>query len=164
MEVVTKQPNLSQQAQDDYNWICRAVSGDQQAYAVLMDRYRGAIHQLVLKMVSNREDAEDLTLEAFGKAFNNLRAYSPKYAFSTWLFRIAVNNCIDHIRKKRINPFSIDDPGEGEGPGTPFSDCLISGTRTPEEHFIHLQKLQFMRHVIAQLNEKYRLMIELRYF
>lgn len=163
MEVVTKKPRLSEQAQDDYKWVCKAVEGDQQAYALLMNRYRHAIQQLVSKMVHNREDVEDLTIEAFGKAFRNLSSYSPNYAFSTWLFRIAVNNCIDHIRKKRATFFSIDDPGIGDGNAT-FSDCLPCGTRNPEERFIHRQQLQLTRHIISELNEKYRLMIELRYF
>ena len=164
MEVATAKTGLSQQAQDDYYWIRRAVRGDQQAYAVLMDRYRNAIYQLVIKMVHNREDAEDLMLEAFGKAFKNLASYSPKYAFSTWLFRIAVNNCIDHIRKKRISHFSIDDPGEDESGGNPYSEHLSSSTRNPEEQYIHHQQLQLTRYIVGQLSEKYRLMIELRYF
>jgi len=164
MEVVTTKTNLSQQAQDDYYWIRKAVRGDQRAYAVLMDRYRNAIYQLVLKMVHNREDAEDLTLEAFGKAFKNLSSYSPKFAFSTWLFRIAVNNCIDHIRKKRISHFSIDDPGEDAFGGNPYSESLSSSTRNPEELYMHRQQLQLTRYMIGQLSDKYRLMIELRYF
>lgn len=162
--VTTKQPRLSEQAKDDYKWVCKAVKGDQQAYTTLMNRYRGAIHQLVLRMVSNKEDAEDLTLEAFGKAFRKLPTYSPSYAFSTWLFRIAVNNCIDHIRKKRGTWYSIDDPGVSEDSQTSFSECLPCSTRDPEERYIRQQQLQLTRHIIGRLNEKYRLMIELRYF
>jgi RNA polymerase sigma factor (sigma-70 family) len=164
MEVVTKKTGLSEQAQDDYRWVCRAVRGDQQAYAVLLNRYRKVIHQMAFRMVHNREDAEDLTLEAFGKAFRKLASYSPNYAFSTWLFRIAVNNCIDHIRKKRLTFFSIDDHGDAEGNGSAFNECLPCHSRNPEEMIIRRQQLQLTRHIIAQLNDKYRLMIELRYF
>ena len=57
---------------------------------------------MMKKMISNNDDAEDLTIEAFGKAFKRLAQYSPDYAFSTWLFKIASNNCIDFLRKKRL--------------------------------------------------------------
>lgn len=165
MEVaVSTNLHLSQQAQDDYTWVGRAVDGDQKAYAVLMDRYRHSIHKLVLRMVHNQEDAEDLTLEAFGKAFRNLSNYSPTYAFSTWLFRIAVNNCIDHIRKKRGAFFSLDDMGSDDSPSSTFSELLPCQSRNPEERFMYQQQLQIIRQVITQLSERYRLMIELRYF
>ena len=67
-----------------------------------MTIYRESIYFMMLKMVRKKDDADDLTIEAFGKAFNRLHQYSPSYAFSTWLFKIASNNCIDFIRKKRI--------------------------------------------------------------
>ena len=63
---------------------------------------------MMYKMVKNQDDADDLTIEAFGKAFSRLDQYSPNYAFSTWLFKIASNNCIDFIRKKRIKVTSMD--------------------------------------------------------
>lgn len=66
-------------------------------------RYRESIYFMFLKMVHNKDDAEDLMIESFGKAFKNLHNYKPSYAFSTWLYRIATNNGIDYIRKKGIN-------------------------------------------------------------
>ena len=66
-----------------------------------MDKYKDSIYYMLLKMVNNNDDAEDLTLEAFGKAFNRLTPVYSKFAFSTWLFKIATNNCIDFLRKKR---------------------------------------------------------------
>ena len=66
-----------------------------------MDKYKDSIYYMLLKMVNNNDDAEDLTLEAFGKAFNRLHQYTPNFAFSTWLFKIATNNCIDFLRKRR---------------------------------------------------------------
>ena len=94
--------HLSDKAVKDYKLVCRALNdGDQKAYAELMSRYKDSIYYMLLKMVNNRDDAEDLTIEAFGKAFKNIKQYTPDYAFSTWLFKIATNNCIDFIRKKR---------------------------------------------------------------
>ena len=155
--------NLSQRALEDYELVKKAVEGDQRAYANLMERYRSSIYHMMLKMVNNREDADDLTLEAFGKAFNKLRTYAPKYAFSTWLFKIATNNCIDHIRKKRLHLLSIDDTVEKDGTQS-FSTNLKSNTLDPEEKFIKRQRVKLMRKVMSKLTVKYRLMIELRYF
>lgn len=164
MEVGTQVMTLSPQAQDDYQWIRRAVNGDQKAYAVLLERYRQPILRIVRRMVQNDEDAEDLTIEAFGKAFRNLGNYSPDFAFSTWLYRIAVNNCIDYIRKRRIFFYSLDDSGAGDEHGESFQDLLRCRALNPEELVVHRQRLQIMRLLLGQLSEKYRLMIELRYF
>ena len=91
-----------EKAKQDLVLVEEAKKGKQAAYAELMDRYRDSIYFTMLKMVKNTDDADDLTIEAFGKAFSRLDQYSPGYAFSTWLFKIASNNCIDFIRKKRI--------------------------------------------------------------
>ena len=91
-------PNLSHKAIQDFKLVQQAICGDQKAYAELLGRYRDAIYFMLLKMVNNKIDAEDLTIEAFGKAFRNLNQYSPNFAFSTWLFKIASNNCIDVLR------------------------------------------------------------------
>ncbi|MFZ9657709.1 MAG: RNA polymerase sigma factor [Crocinitomicaceae bacterium] len=100
--------HLSEKAKQDLHLVTAAKSGSQSAYAELMDRYRDSIYFMMLKMVKNQDDADDLTIEAFGKAFARLDQYSPSFAFSTWLFKIASNNCIDFIRKKRIEVTSID--------------------------------------------------------
>jgi RNA polymerase sigma-70 factor (ECF subfamily) len=158
-----KTTNLSPRAQEDYNMVLKAIDGCQRAYADLMDRYRSSIFHMMLKMVNNRDDAEDLTLEAFGKAFNKLPSYAPRYAFSTWLFKIAINNCIDHIRKKRLHLLSIDDPIEPNSDHD-FSSNIPSGTLDPEAQMVRQQRLGLMRSMLSELSLKYRLMIELRYF
>ncbi len=163
---VTERPqptNLSPRAQEDYNLVLSAIDGNQKSYATLMDRYRNSIFHMMMKMVNNREDADDLTLEAFGKAFNKLPSYAPRYAFSTWLFKIAINNCIDHIRKKRLKMLSIDDPIEPDGDHN-YSNNIRSTALDPEEQFIRQQRLKLMRTVLKKLSLKYRLMIELRFF
>jgi len=164
MEVTTAKPtNLSPRASEDYEKVLAAIEGDQKAYAFLMDRYRNSVFHMMLKMVKTREDADDLTLEAFGKAFNKLPSYAPRYAFSTWLFKIAINNCIDHIRKKRLHLLSIDDPIEPNG-DSDYSNNIKSTTLDPEEKFIRQQRVMLMRTVLSKLSLKYRLMIELRFF
>ena len=163
VQVKTKSTNLSPRAEEDYALVQRAIKGEQKAYSILMERYRNSIFHMMLKMVKNREDADDLTLEAFGKAFNKLPSYAPRYAFSTWLFKIAINNCIDYIRKKRLKLLSIDDPIEPNSDHD-YSSNLKSSVLDPEECFIRQQRVMLMRSVLGKLNIKYRLMIELRFF
>ena len=93
--------HLSDKAKHDLALVEAAKKGDQSAYAQLMDRYRESIYFMMFKMVRHQDDADDLTIEAFGKAFKNLHQYTPTYAFSTWLFKIASNNCIDFLRKQK---------------------------------------------------------------
>jgi len=154
-------PNLSNKAKYDYKLVQLAVDGDEQAYAELMDRYRDAIYYMLLKMVNNKSDAEDLTIEAFGKAFKSIQQYTPKYAFSTWLFKIATNNCIDFIRKQKANLISID---HSEGEDEMGSPPLQSTGPDPEEDMIKNQKIDLMRSVVNKLKPRYRDLIELRYF
>lgn len=153
--------HLSDKAKKDYELVVKAVNGDQKAYAELLGRYRDAIYYMLLKMVNNESDAEDLTIEAFGKAFKNIRQYTPNYAFSTWLFKIATNNCIDFIRKKRANHVSIDQSDEDDY--SPTSD-IQSPSKDPEETMIYQQKSKLMRDVVSKLKPRYRNLIELRYF
>jgi RNA polymerase sigma-70 factor (ECF subfamily) len=155
--------NLSPRAREDYELVCRAVDGDQRAYARLMDRYKDSIYYMVLKMVHNRDDADDLTVEAFGKAFSNIHKYSPEFAFSTWLFKIAINNCIDFIRKKRLETLSIDDDTKEENTNS-FSESIRATTLDPEERYIKQQRAKLMRDVTEKINPKYRQLIELRFF
>ncbi len=154
-------PNLSEKAQHDYRLVLSAISGTQKAYEELFKRYKDAIFFMLLKMVNNKNDAEDLTFEAFGKAFRNIKQYSPKYAFSTWLFKIASNNCIDFLRKKKGNTISIDGKDDAENERT---ITLESNTLNPEQEFIKGQKAKIMRNEVGRLKERYRRLIELRYF
>lgn len=155
--------NLSERALEDYKFVQQAVAGNQKAYTLLMERYRNAIYHTMYRMVNNKEDADDLTQEAFSKAFNKLSTYAPRYAFSTWLFKIASNNCIDHIRKKRLVLLSIDETIENDN-GQTFSNNLKSTNLNPEQKFIQEQRIKLMRTLMGQLSHKYRLMIELRFF
>ena len=156
--------NLSDKAKIDYKLVRQALDdGDQQAYAALMERYRDSIYFMLLKMVNNSDDADDLTIEAFGKAFNRLHQYTPNYAFSTWLFKIASNNCIDFIRKKKMKTTSIDN-AYSNSDGESFSLDIKATDRTPEEEAIRKQKIKLMHDVVDKLKPRYRQLIELRYF
>lgn len=153
----------STRIQEDQALVEEAKKGDQKAFALLMDRYKVPIHFMILKMVNNKEDADDLTIEAFGKAFSNLEKYNPNFAFSTWLFKIAVNNAIDFIRKKRLSTLSMDKPINGED-GADFSLNIASTRLDPEEEFIKSQRKKLTNEVVDKLMPKYRSLIKLRYF
>lgn len=158
MEVNT---NLSEKAQKDFVLVQQANRGDQKAYAELMGRYRDAIYYMLLKMVNNASDAEDLTIEAFGKAFKNIQQYTPNYAFSTWLFKIATNNCIDFIRKRKATTVSLDQNDDNPDKVSPD---IQAPNLDPEEEMIKDQKQKMMRDIVSKLKPRYRKLIELRYF
>jgi RNA polymerase sigma factor (sigma-70 family) len=156
--------NLTDKAQRDYKLVQLAIEhGDQKAYANLMNYYKDSIYFMLLKMTNNPDDADDLTIEAFGKAFKKLDQYTPEYAFSTWLFKIASNNCIDFIRKRKKEILSIDRNIDGDS-NSELANSIQSQTLDPEEKLIESQKIKMMRDVVEKLKPHYRRLVELRYF
>ena len=158
-------PNLSENARHDAELINAASAGVEKAFTQLMKRYRDSIYFMLLKMVNNKTDAEDLTIEAFGKAFTNINQYEPQFAFSTWLFRIASNNAIDFLRKKRVVvvPLELADPNDKLG-GLEFNYNYHTGSDNPEEVFIKIQDAGLLRKAVTALKPRYRILIEMRYF
>jgi RNA polymerase sigma-70 factor (ECF subfamily) len=156
--------NLTEKAQRDLKIVKLALeNGDQKAYAQLMGFYKDAIYFMMLKMTNNPDDAEDMTIEAFGKAFKRLNQYTPEYAFSTWLFKIASNNCIDNIRKKKIDLLSINRVYDDED-GIEMSHNIPGHGQDPEEKFIEKQKINLIREVVDKLKPHYKELVTLRYF
>lgn len=153
--------DLSDKAKGDLVLVSQAKEGNEKAFAILMNRYRDSIYYLLLKMVNNPYDAEDLTIEAFGKAFRNIESYTPKFAFSTWLFKIATNNCVDFIRKKQISPTPLDYLQESLDNATVN---IQSDMPDPEETLINQQKTKALKEIISQLKPRYKALIELRYY
>lgn len=156
--------HLTDKGKRDYALVQKAMDGSQSAYTDLMNNYRDSLYFMLLKMTNNATDAEDMTIEAFGKAFKSIQLYSPKYAFSTWLFRIATNNAIDFIRKKKQGILSIDKNISGGETGFDMSQNIDSGSLDPEEIFVREQKIELIRQVVDRLKPHYKLLIELRYF
>jgi RNA polymerase sigma factor (sigma-70 family) len=155
-------PNFSANAVNDFNLVVRAKDGDQKAYAELMQRYKDSIFYMVLKMVNNKDDAMDLTVETFGKAFENIERYKPDFAFSTWLFRIATNNSIDFIRKKRLNVVSINSVVDEDGDDRPLQ--IKADTPNPEESSIKKQQNEQLKLLVDKLPSRYKTLIVLRYY
>ncbi|MDR2887435.1 MAG: sigma-70 family RNA polymerase sigma factor [Bacteroidales bacterium] len=152
---------FSEKAIADLALVEEAKKGSEKAFTSIMSHYRDSVYFMLLKMVGNVADAEDLTVEAFGKAFLNIDTYTPEYAFSTWLFKIATNNCVDFIRKKQMSPAST---------GSPYDDLdsitvtHLSSTPNPEESLINSQKVEILKNIVNQLKPRYRKIIQLRYY
>lgn len=158
-------PNLSENAKHDMDLVIAARSGDQNAFALLMKRYKDAIYFMLLKMVNNKTDAEDYTIEAFGKAFTDIHQYEPHFAFSTWLFRIASNNAIDHLRKRRALTVPLEPSVEsGKSFGIEYNFNAKTENDNPEEQFIKKQNAKILRKAVASLKPRYRTLLEMRYF
>jgi RNA polymerase sigma factor (sigma-70 family) len=156
--------NLTTKAVYDYKLVQQAITkGDQKAYAELLSRYRESVYYMMLKMVNNKDDADDLTIEAFGRAFKKLDQYTPNYAFSTWLFKIASNNAIDFLRKKKLNN-TISMDNRNENSDYDAGNLVRSNTLDPEEFYIKKQKVEMVRAVIDKLKPKYKELVELFYF
>jgi RNA polymerase sigma-70 factor (ECF subfamily) len=155
-------PNFSANAKNDFMLVIRAKDGDQKAYAELMQRYKDSIYFMALKMVNNKDDAMDLTVETFAKAFENIEKYKPDFAFSTWLFRIATNNCIDFIRKKRLNVVSLQTLTDEDKEEKQLQ--IASDTLDPEQTSIKKQESEKLKSIVEQLSQRYRTLIILRYY
>ena len=161
---INPEKQFSAKAKHDFTLIQAAVERqDEKAYAELMHIYKKPVYHVVLKMVRNPDDAEDLTIEAFAKAFRNLHKFNPEFAFSTWLFRIATNNCIDFIRKNKIKTMSIDSGIRTDG-GDEIQIDFKDNDLNPQEIAIRNQKIEIMQLVVGKLPPKYQRLVSLRYF
>ncbi|MFM7629911.1 MAG: sigma-70 family RNA polymerase sigma factor [Algoriphagus sp.] len=155
---------FSTKALEDFDLIDKAVfEKDQHAYALLMKRYKKAVYFMVLKMIRDADDAEDLTMEAFAKAFRNLERFKKDYTFSTWLFRIATNNTIDFIRKKKLRTLSLNTSLSDDN-GNPVSIDVEDREDNPQDEFIKSQRMEMVRMFVDKLPAKYRRLVQLRYF
>jgi RNA polymerase sigma factor (sigma-70 family) len=148
---------------DDLGLVKKAKEGDNKAFEKLLKKYRKSVYYMLLKMVNNTDDAEDLTQEAFAKAFNSLGRFDPKYAFSTWLFRIATNNCIDFIRKKRVSTVSIDSPYETDD-GDSITFDIRDNDFNPDDLMLRKQRREYLQIAVDKLPDKYKQLVDLRYF
>lgn len=155
---------FSKKALEDFDLIDKAVlDQDQQAYATLMKRYKKAVYFMILKMIRDADDAEDLTMEAFAKAFKNLHRFKKDYTFSTWLFRISTNNTIDFIRKKKLKTMSLNTTMSDDG-GNAVTIDVEDDDNNPQDEFIKTQRKEMVRIFVDKLPDKYRRLVELRYF
>ena len=156
--------NLTEKGKRDLKLINRALeTGDPTAYNELMKLYRDPLYFMLYEKVGDQELAKDLTIESLGKAFKKLHLYVPNYVFSTWLFTVARNHCIDYLRKNKLPTVSIDKMMlDEDGKRTNFD--LISDMLNPEQEMEKKQRIAILRQIVDQLKPKYRALVKLRYF
>ena len=154
---------FSPKAQRDLALIQAALNGRGKAYETLLRGHRQSVYHITLRMVRDPDDADDLTMEAFAKAFGHLSRYRPQFAFSTWLFRIATNCCIDFVRRKKLNTQSLNTAVKlGNGESILLDVC--DHAPNPQEAFIRQQRMEVVQHMVTQLPDKYARLVRLRYF
>ena len=147
--------------EEDIQLVARARAGDERAFRALLEKYERAVFSICLRMVRNRDEATDLAQESFIKVFASLDRYNPDYAFSSWLFKITSNLCIDNLRKRRITTFAMDEPVESEK--GEFTRQYVSPDPAPDETLSRNEKMQKLEKGIAALPEHYRIMLVLRH-
>jgi RNA polymerase sigma-70 factor (ECF subfamily) len=156
---IVAQPNKSKS--EDIKLIDSAIAGNQASYEKLMKKYYQLIYNLVYRMISRKEDVEDLTQEAFIKAFNSIENFDKQFAFSTWLFKIATNNAIDYLRKKKLFTFSIDKEIESDDSDYKFE--IPDHENKPDKKIMDSQMRQILDEAIESLPPKYKEVIVLRH-
>jgi RNA polymerase sigma-70 factor (ECF subfamily) len=129
----------------DIEIINRCLSGDVNAFETLIERYKKAIYNTAFRMMGNREEAEDVSQEAFIRMYNSLSRYNPEYKFITWALKITTNLCLDSLRKRKAETVPIDEGFE-----------IKDGKDTPEEEYIRQENQKLVQDAIRSLPDKYR--------
>jgi len=138
-----------------------ARNGDRNAFEELVELYKDKIFHLAYRMLSNKQEAEDAVQETFLRVYTNLHRYDENQKFSTWIFRIGTNLCIDKLRRRK-NTYSLD-AELPDGEGNDFYAMLPSDEDTPEKQIIVSETQELIRKAIGSLPEKYKSVVILRY-
>jgi RNA polymerase sigma-70 factor, ECF subfamily len=141
--------------------IKQVLKGDQSAFAELVELYKDKVFQICFRMLGNRHEAEDIAQEAFIRAYVNIETFNQKRKFSTWLFRIATNLCIDRIRKKKPD-YYLDAEVAGTDGLTMYSQ-VAADVQMPEDEVENMELQETIQKEISKLPEKYRSVIVLKY-
>lgn len=138
-----------------------ARNGDRRAFAELVDLYKDKIYHLAYRMLGNKQEAEDIVQETFLRLYSNLHRYDDTQKFSTWIFRIGTNLCIDRLRKRKLT-YSLD-AEVTDGEGNDYYAMMSSDEYTPEKQVIVSETQRHIRKVIDNMPDKYKSIIVLRY-
>ncbi|MGJ7922809.1 RNA polymerase sigma factor SigW [Neobacillus sp. LXY-4] len=141
--------------------IKQVLKGDQNAFEEIVDIYKDKVYQLCYRMLGNKHESEDVAQEAFIRAYVNLASFNIKLKFSTWLYRIATNLCIDRLRKKKPD-YYLDAEIAGTEGLTMYSQ-IPAETVLPEDELESMEVHSQIQHEISKLPDKYRTVIILKY-
>jgi len=154
--------SASEQSAEDEAIIREVLAGNVNAFARLERKYRRIVSFLIRKMIRNEQDIADLTQDTFVRAFAALPSFQFEYPFSRWLYKIASNRCIDHLRRKRFSQVSLDEPLKSRDGGDLYMDPRDSG-QTPDVALLTQERVQLLRQALAGLPDKYRQVIRMRH-
>jgi RNA polymerase sigma-W factor len=147
--------------QEDANLVERCLRGEEKAFEELLHKYRSPVYSICYRMARNHSDAEDLAQEVFIRIFSVLERYDPSYPFSSWLYRITSNLCIDFLRREKDRTVSIDKPvssGDGEMP----RQIPSKGAR-PDREVESQEMISALEEAIGMLPQHYRIIVILRH-
>src|SRR5437868_9314831 len=148
-------------AREDEHWLVAAAKGsDAASFEELVDRYERKIFRLTMNITRNREDAEDAMQDAFMKAYSHLDKFHEDSRFYTWLVRIAANEALMRLRKRRPNQVSLDEPVEGEDDLIPRE--VEDWGPSPEQRYAQSELHEILDNVIDQLDPDFRTVFVLR--
>ena len=148
-------------SKEDRTLVERCLRGDEKSFEELLEKYKNPVFSICLRMVRNHTDAEDLAQDVFIRTFSVLDRYDPSYPFSSWLFRIASNLCIDYLRKKRGTYVYLDEPIEGKD--GEMSRQLPSHLPKPDREMESKEMMLALEEAIGTLPEHYRIIVVLRH-
>jgi RNA polymerase sigma-70 factor (ECF subfamily) len=140
---------------DDATLVAECVAGTAGAFDLVVDRYRRPIYQLCYRFVGRHEDASDLTQDVFLRAFRGLKSFRGQAALSTWLYRIAVNVCLNRVGVKRPLDSTTDDPIDAQ-------ELVDLRSDSPAERLLRAERSARVRAAIARLPAKQRATLILR--
>jgi len=138
-----------------------ALKGDQAAFAELVELYQEKLYHMAYRMLNNRQEAEDVVQDTFLRVYNNLERYDDTMKFSTWIYRIATNLCIDRLRKRK--PVYSLDAESTEYEGLDGYSMIPSDNRTPESELLLSETQRIIHQAIDTLPPKYKTVMILRY-
>ncbi|SEM54232.1 RNA polymerase sigma-70 factor, ECF subfamily [Mesobacillus persicus] len=138
--------------EEERQWIEEVLAGNKQAYAQIINKYKNQLYATILRMTKNPQDAQDLVQEAFIKVYHQLGKYEGKGTFSSWIYRVAINHCMDEFRKKRYKMQQLE-----------ISEDQVVNSNHPEVIFMKKEKNRQLEKLIGTLPEEERIIILLRY-
>lgn len=134
----------------DAELVSQCIDGDSSAFEEIVTRYKKLVYSVVYKMISDREEVNDVSQEVFIRLYKSLEKYNPEYKMSTWIVKITSNLCLDTLRKKKQDTVTLDD-----------AIGVSSDVDTPEETLIKNQRSLLLKNAINELPEKYKILIVL---
>lgn len=137
---------------EELHWIQQVLSGNKSAYAQIINKYKNQLYATILRMTKHPQDAQDLVQEAFIKVYHQLEKYDQKGSFSSWLYRVAINHCLDEFRKKGYKMKQVE-----------MTEATLTIPNQPEVVFLKKEKQRQLERLIETLQEEERMILLLRY-